>query len=186
MLSSTKYTMTSGRWDCATKMAFISVWASISLWASLPTASRRSWLSVGADLALNTKTRIAVSPSKCSSAAVQDRPRSTASQTKANHHRNDTTHHPFRGERIEPHCRPNFEKFQDVRPAPALCGRQTNMSLQDLTLHLLILFRGSFATESDLETLSRHFCAAFLCRLCHTGNAISDRVVDKFFMGDKA
>src|SRR6185312_1743387 len=41
------------------KMAFISVWARISVWACLPTAARRSWLLVGADLALSTKTRIA-------------------------------------------------------------------------------------------------------------------------------
>src|SRR5690606_14574994 len=61
VLSSTRYTSTSSRCPCATKMAFIRVCARISLCASPPTSASRRSLSVGAARARNTKTRMAVS-----------------------------------------------------------------------------------------------------------------------------
>src|SRR5688500_2278574 len=64
VLSNTRYTVTSARCDWATKMAFISVCARISVWASLPTDASSFWLSVGAARALSTKVRIGVQGEK--------------------------------------------------------------------------------------------------------------------------
>ena len=58
VLSSTRWTTTSARCDCATKIAFISVCARISGWASVPTAASSFRLSVGAARALSTKVRM--------------------------------------------------------------------------------------------------------------------------------